>query len=151
MKNQDEYLYKKIERTNENLRKIKGKWEIEGKVSGNYEIPDNILGLEGIEYLRKLNLFDEVPLILSYCMPSLVEYNIVCHPIREYSKEQYEKYVKEGTELIEGLIQMYKDIFGIEHLKNMDSNIDLSINMFINCLSGKINKSGEYEKYLFDY
>ena len=65
-----------IEETNKELEKLKGKWEIEGAVSGSFDVPDNILDLEGVEYLLKLNIFNEVPTVLSFVAPSLVEYSL---------------------------------------------------------------------------
>ena len=117
---------------------------IESKVNNVLisEIP-NPLTLEGVEYLLGLNTFNEVPKILLKVCPVLMECNILSNA-ETYSKENKEVFVEKGTELIERLINMYKQLLGIEHLKNPNHDLDISINSYIGVLSKKI---GKYEEY----
>lgn len=135
-----EYL-EKVNETNDELRKLKGKWEIEKRYSGSLEIPENILSLEGVEYLLQLNTFNEVPTVLSFVAPSIVEYSFLCDPSK-YSKDEYDEYVEKGTEIIERLLGLYKEL-GI-NLEEDNSDLILASKLYISYLSNKIGKSDEY-------
>ena len=130
-----------IEETNVELEKLKGKWEIEGAVSGSFEVPENILDLEGVEYLLKLNIFNEVPTVLTIVAPSLVEYNILSEA-SDYPEAKYEEYVEKGSKIIENILGMYKS-FKI-NLANTDEYLFLASKWYIEALASKIGKSEEY-------
>ena len=139
--NMNEIYFEKVNETNDELRKLKGKWEIENKTSGRFEIPENILSLEGVEYLLKLNIFNEVPTVLSFVAPSIVEYSFLFDP-SDYSEDKYDEYVEKGTEIIERLLGLYKEL-GI-NLEEDNSNLILASKFYISYLSNKIGKSDEY-------
>ena len=130
-----------IEETNKELEKLKGKWEIEGAVSGSFDVPDNILDLEGVEYLLKLNIFNEVPTVLSFVAPSLVEYSLLFRA-SDYSEAKYKEYVEKGSKLIENLLGLYKEL-GID-LATSEENLVVASRFYIMALASKIGKSEEY-------
>ena len=43
-----------VEETNSELEKLKGKWEIEGAVSGTFEVPENILVTQKPNFFKLL-------------------------------------------------------------------------------------------------
>ena len=88
----------------EELEELKAKWQLENKVSGSFEVPENILDLEGVEYLLKLNIFNEVPTVLTIVAPSLVEYNILSEA-SDYPEAKYEEYVEKGSKIIENILK----------------------------------------------
>ena len=130
------------------LKKLKGKWEIENKFSGTLEVPENILDLEGVEYLLQLNTFNEVPTVLRIVAPILVDYKLLSEA-SGYSEAKYEEYVEKGTEIIERLLSLY-DSLGIDlaEADEIDSehNTDLlkSSKWYIETLASKIGKSEVY-------
>lgn len=130
------------------LEKLKGKWEIENKTSGKYEVPENILELEGVEYLLKLNTFNEVPTVLDIVAPVLVDYKLLSEA-STYSGAIKEDYVKKGTEIIERLLSLYKamniDLAKAEELDS-ENNTTLfkSSKWYIETLASEIGKSEEY-------
>ena len=130
-----------IEETNTELEKLKGKWEIEKKVSGSFDVPENILDLEGVEYLLKLNIFNEVPTVLSIVAPSLAEYEVLSEA-SEYSEEKYKEYVEKGCRIIENLLGMYKS-FKID-LGTAEEYIFQASKGYITYLAANIGKSETY-------
>ena len=149
MVNANKRELERVEKGNEELAKLKRNWEIEGAVSGSFEIPENILDLEGVEYLLKLNTFNEVPSVLSHVAPYLVDYSLLAKT-KQYSKAKYEEYVEKGTEIIERLLGLYKsmnvDLAKAEEidLKN-NTNLFESSKWYITALASKIGKSEEYK------
>lgn len=134
--------FEAIEESNNNLLKLKGKWEIEYCLSGNYEIPANILELEGVEYLLKLNIFNEVPVVLNFVAPYLYAYSITAD-ISNYSTDVKEAYVEKGSKLIETLLMMYKD-FNID-LKTSTHDLIIASKLYIQYLARCIGKDGIYD------
>lgn len=134
--------FEAIEESNKELLKLKGKWEIEMCMSGNYEIPSNILELEGVEYLLKLNIFNEVPVVLSFVAPYLFEYNMTVNTSK-YSTDTKEAYVKKGSKLIENILMMYKE-FNID-LKTSTHDLVIASKMYIQYLARCIGKAGIYD------
>ncbi|MBR3347968.1 MAG: hypothetical protein IKG36_00940, partial [Mycoplasmataceae bacterium] len=100
-----------------------------------------ILDLEGVEYLLKLNIFNEVPKVLSIVAPSLVEYEAISEA-SDYSKEKYEEYVEKGSKIIENLLAMYKE-FKID-LATTEEYIFQASKGYIEFLASNIGKSEEY-------
>ena len=139
---------KRVEEANEKLAILKGKWEIENRISGSFELPENILGLDGVEYLLKLNTFNEVPSVLSYISPYLVDYSILANT-EDYSEAKKEKYVEKGTEIIERLLGLYNSM-GIDLAKAEEIDLERNTNLFesskwyIEALASKIGKAEEY-------
>ena len=133
-----------VEETNSELEKLKGKWEIEGAVSGTFEVPENILDLEGVEYLLKLNIFNEVPTVLTFVAPSIVEYSILSEAI-DYSEEKYKEYVEKATKIIRNIIGAFKE-FGIDLFSEAtnDNNLAFCSKCYITYLAKNIGKSEEY-------
>ena len=140
-KQKHKIVYDKVKEGNKQLTKLKGKWEIEKRVSGNYEVPDNILDLEGVEYLLKLNIFNEVPTVLSFIAPYLVEYSLV-FKASDYPEAKYKEYVEKGTKLIENLLGLYNEL-GMD-LATSEENLVVASRLYIMALASKIGKSEEY-------
>ena len=134
----------KVKEANNELAKLKGKWEIENKVSGTFEVPENMLDLEGVEYLLKLNIFNEVPTVLTYVAKAIVEYSITSKA-SGYSEEVKAVYVKKASELIENIIGAFKE-FKIDLYDRATDEINLAIcsKFYISYLAKKIGKSEEY-------
>ena len=148
MVNPNERQLERVKKGNEELAKFKGKWEIENKTSGKYEIPENILDLDGVEYLLKLNTFNEVPSVLSHVAPYLIDYSLLSKS-EEYSKAKYEEYVEKGTEIIERLLGLYKSMnVDLSNAYELDLKYNTSLyeasKWYIQALSNKIGKSEEY-------
>ena len=141
-KQRNKLIYDKVKEGNKQLSKLKDKWEVENKVSGSFKVPDNILDLEGVEYLLKLNIFNEVPTVLSFVAPYLVEYSLLCNSSK-YSEETRAVYVEKGSKLIENLLGLYKEL-GVD-LANSEENLIVASRMYIIVLSSKIGKSEEYK------
>ena len=145
----NEIELKRVEEGNEELAKLKGKWEIENRLSGSFELPENILGLDGVEYLLKLNTFNEVPSVLSFIAPYLVDYSILANT-EDYSEAKKEEYVEKGTEIIERLLGLYNSM-GIDLAKAEEIDLERNTNLFesskwyIESLASKIGKSEEYK------
>lgn len=136
--------YDKVKEAYNDLAKFKGKWEIENKTSGKYEVPENILSLEGVEYLLKLNIFNEVPSVLTYVAPAIVDYSIL-FKASDYSEAKFKEYVEKATELIENIIGAFKE-FGIDLYSEAtdENNLALCSKFYISYLATKIGKSEEY-------
>lgn len=136
--------YDKVKEANDELAKLKGKWEIEKAVSGSFEIPENILDLEGVEYLLKLNIFNEVPTVLTFVAGSIVEYSITSKA-SSYSEETKAVYVEKATKLIENIIGVFKE-FKIDLYDKATDEINLAIcsKFYITYLAKNIGKSEEY-------
>lgn len=134
--------FEAIEECNKELLKLKGKWEIEMCMSGNYEIPANILELEGVEYILKLNIFNEVPVVLSFVAPYLFEYSQAAN-ISNYSVDTKETYVEKGSKLIDNLLMFYKD-FGID-LKTSTHDLIIASRLYMQYLARCIGKAGIYD------
>jgi len=119
-----------------------------GGVSSTFEIPENIISLEGIEYLLKLNTFNEVPSVLTYVAPYLMEYRVLAKT-DEYSEAKKEAYVEKGTELIERLLSLYNamnvDLANAVEI-DLKHNTDLykCSKWFIEALASEIGKSEQY-------
>ena len=149
MVNANKRELERVEKGNEELAKLKRNWEIEGAVSGSFEIPENILDLEGVEYLLKLNTFNEVPSVLSFIAPYLVDYSILANT-EDYSEAKTEEYVEKGTEIIERLLGLYNSM-GIDLAKAEEIDLERNTNLFesskwyITALASKIGKSEEYK------
>lgn len=143
-KQKNKVFYDKVKEANNELAKLKGKWEIEKAVSGTFEIPENMLDLEGVEYLLKLNIFNEVPTVLTYVAPYVVEYSITSKA-SEYSEEVKAVYVEKATKLIENIIGCFKefkiDLYSEATDKN---NLAMCSKIYISYLAKKIGKSEEY-------
>lgn len=130
------------------LEKLKGHWEIENKYSGTIEVPENILDLEGVEYLLELNTFNEVPTVLRIVAPVLVEYKLLSEA-STYSGAKKETYVEKATEIIERLLSLYEALgIDLAEAESIDSehNTDLckSSKYYIETLASEIGKSEEY-------
>lgn len=128
---------RKVDETNNELAKLKNKWEIEKAVSGTFEIPSNILELEGVEYLLKLNIFNEVPVVLSFVAPYIFDYMFTAN-ISNYSDETKAVYVEKATELIERVLGLYKEL-GID-LEAATLDVCVASKMYIQALASCINK-----------
>lgn len=132
----------------EELEELKAKWQLENKVSGSFEVPENILDLEGVEYLLKLNTFNEVPTVLNIVAPVLVDYKLLSEA-SGYPEDKKEEYVEKGTEVIERLLGLYKtmniDLAKAEELDS-ENNTTLfkSSKWYIEALAYNIGKSEEY-------
>ena len=132
----------------EELEELKAKWQLENKVSGSFEVPENILDLEGVEYLLKLNTFNEVPTVLNIVAPVLVDYKLLSEA-SGYPEDKKEEYVEKGTEVIERLLGLYKtmniDLAKAEELDS-ENNTTLfkSSKWYIESLASNIGKSEEY-------
>jgi len=132
----------------EELEELKAKWQLENKVSGSFEVPENILDLEGVEYLLKLNTFNEVPTVLNIVAPVLVDYKLLSEA-SGYLEDKKEEYVEKGTEVIERLLGLYKtmniDLAKAEELDS-ENNTTLfkSSKWYIEALASNIGKSEEY-------
>lgn len=132
----------------EELEELKAKWQLENKVSGSFEVPENILDLEGVEYLLKLNTFNEVPTVLNIVAPVLVDYKLLSEA-SGYPEDKKEEYVEKGTEVIERLLSLYKtmniDLAKAEELDS-ENNTTLfkSSKWYIESLASNIGKSEEY-------
>ena len=105
----------------------------EGAVSGTFEIPENMLDLEGVEYLLKLNIFNEVPTVLTFVAPTIVEYSITSKA-SEYSEEVKAVYVEKATKLIENIIGCFKE-FKIDLYDKATDEINLAICSMTEALS----------------
>ena len=132
----------------EELEELKAKWQLENKVSGSFEVPENILDLEGVEYLLKLNTFNEVPTVLNIVAPFLADYKLFSEA-SGYPEDKKEEYVEKGTEVIERLLGLYKtmniDLAKAEELDS-ENNTTLfkSSKWYIEALAYNIGKSEEY-------
>ena len=132
----------------EELEELKAKWQLENKVSGSFEVPENILDLEGVEYLLKLNTFNEVPTVLNIVAPFLADYKLFSEA-SGYPEDKKEEYVEKGTEVIERLLGLYKtmniDLAKAEELDS-ENNTTLfkSSKWYIEALASNIGKSEEY-------
>lgn len=132
----------------EELEELKAKWQLENKVSGSFEVPENILDLEGVEYLLKLNTFNEVPTVLNIVAPVLEDYKLLSEA-SGYPEDKKEEYVEKGTEVIERLLGLYKtmniDLAKAEELDS-ENNTTLfkSSKWYIEALAYNIGKSEEY-------
>lgn len=132
----------------EELEELKAKWQLENKVSGSFEVPENILDLEGVEYLLKLNTFNEVPTVLNIVAPVLGDYKLLSEA-SGYPEDKKEEYVEKGTEVIERLLGLYKtmniDLAKAEELDS-ENNTTLfkSSKWYIESLASNIGKSEEY-------
>ena len=138
--------YAKVKEANEELEHLKWNWNFNKCCSGRFEIPENILELEGVEYLLKLNVFNEVPKVLMIVGGKLIDYNIISKT-SEYSGAKYKEYVEKGTELIERLLGFYKEL-GVDLATKTDIKHDwiyVSAKWYINLLASKIGKSEEYK------
>ena len=114
-------------------------------VSSTFEVPENIIGIEGVEYLLKLNTFNEVPSVLTYVAPYLMEYRTLAKT-NEYSEEKKVDYVEKGTELIERLLALY-DSLGVDLAKvrvGTDNDLLVASKWYIEALASEIGKSEEY-------
>ena len=140
MKNTIEEARIIITEINEELGKLKGKWELENKASGNLEIPENILDLEGVEYLLNLNIF-EVLTVLSITGHYLPCYNMISKA-EEYSEEEKAVYVEKGSEIIERLLGFHNamgiDLAKAEEIDSEHSDLVKSSKWYIETLASKI-------------
>lgn len=100
----------------------------------------NLLTLDGVETLLGSNMFNEVPRLLSYLMPSLIEFKLLASvEIGEYSKEKYKVYVEKSEKLIQRLNAfMNSDEFF------KDDDWKTIFVFYINALSQMIGKKDEY-------
>lgn len=138
-------FHNKVKEVNSRLDGLKNKWNADNRISGSFEIPENIISLEGVEYLLKLNTFNEVPTVLTYVAPYLMEYRVLAKT-SEYSEAKYNEYVEKGTELIERLLALY-DSLGIDLAKITisDESLFLASKWYIRALANEIGKSKEYD------
>lgn len=148
VKHKHKIHYDKVKKANEELEHLKWNWSFNKCCSGNFEIPENILELEGVEYLLKLNIFNEVPKVLQIVGAKLIDYSIISRT-SEYSEAKYKEYVEKGTELIERLLGFYKEL-GVDLATKTDIEYDwiyVSSKMYITSLASKIGKSEEYNVF----
>lgn len=100
----------------------------------------NLLTLDGVETLLGSNMFNEVPQLLSYLMPSLIEFRLVAtYEVGKYSKAKKELYVEKSEKLLQRLNAFMNsdDFFSDDDWKTI-------FIFYINALARLIGKEDEY-------
>lgn len=144
-KHKHKHNYERVKEANTNLEHLKWNWSFNNCCSGNFEIPENILDLEGVEYLLKLNIFNEVPKVMQVVGGKLIDYSITSKA-SGYSETKYKEYVAKGSELIERMLAFFEEL-GVDLATKTDIKNDylyISHKWYINSLANKI---GKYEEY----
>ena len=100
----------------------------------------NLLTLDGVETLLGSNMFNEVPQLLSYLMPSLIEFKLLAtNEVGTYPKEKYDVYVEKSEKLLQRLnaFMNSNDFFDNDDWKTI-------FIFYINALANMIGKTDEY-------
>ena len=145
VKHKHKINYDKVKEANTELEHLKWNWSFNRCCSGNFEIPENILDIEGVEYLLKLNIFNEVPKVIQIVGGRLIDYNIISKA-SDYSENKFKEYEAKATELIERMLGLFEEL-GVDLATKTDIEQDylyISHKWFITTLASKIGKSEEY-------
>ena len=145
VKHKHKINYDKVKEANTELEHLKWNWNFNKCCSGRLEIPENILDLEGVEYLLKLNIFNEVPKVMQIVAGKLIDYNIISKA-SDYSEAKFKEYKAKATELIERMLGLFEEL-GVDLATITDVEQDylyISHKWFITTLASKIGKSEEY-------